>query len=299
VVVVTLKKYFYKETNQNRYEMNNERREFLRFLMGATALTVGIIIGDEQEKEQSSRRRISLAEAQSNQEVRQAYLDQYLNPHKDTGLEDKIKNKIEDRPVRLTAKYPLSSYCEGVYYDQTGELIIEFAKKRMRREDKEPFMEDLKRKTENGQYHAYHPMLLSEWGKRKTSPIYIGRKMFERKEIFQTDDDVWSAILTHENVHVEQFARGLDIDPREPLFEEVIKGRISSLTVALVIELDAYHKQLRAIKDGEFKVNKLYHQVMIDEYDQQRHLLEEALKSARSPQEREYISRARETRKIP
>lgn len=212
-------------------------------LITIACLSVGLVAGaitvwpwlNHESKPIAQKESVLLAEARRNETKRQAYLDDLLKG----------------------VKIP---YCACVRYDHDGSKLIEYVRTQFVLEGKSemeaeklarPHLEEL----EHGHFDIKTPTLLTLAGKGLTSPIFVGRKVFEKYNDW-IDEDIKHAIIVHEARHVYQHAKGFDGISVETFRKWV--GQTSHEVAYDYFEIDAQIVALKSIFSGEYRVSDAY-----------------------------------------
>lgn len=221
------------KANKQDKEENSGRR---RFLLGSIASILTLAIGTALFSMQKSPLRTVQEEAVSNPAKRQIFLDMFL--------------KGQQIP-----------YCSGVVYDHEGNQLIDYLREEVKKispEFPESMLEQYKRKYQSGRFDVKTPEVFDIRGKGHPSKIFLGRILFEDREL--TPVDFKHIIVAHEGRHAFQHAKGLKYITTEEALSAKRKGELHEPVIYEIDELDANYDSLQRIHSGEFNVSDYRYQ---------------------------------------
>ena len=185
---------------------------------------------------QSSPRNISLDDARRESTKRQTFLNELVK-----GIE--------------------IPYCDGVFYDHSGELILnyfdeEIKKTTLGKKVEVLYIGEQRKAFENGQYDVKTPSVLDRSEEGRKSPIFVGRKFFEDHSInYLTKEDMKEIIVSHEGEHVIQHALGVPNLKKEFILNAIEKDELNPTVLYHLFEYDAYSKELPRLLSKEFQAS--------------------------------------------
>lgn len=191
---------------------------------------------------------VTFREAQQYEELRKEYLE-------------RIERRIRPR---------MSRYFAGLVYDPDRFEVVRALRQSISRlpwRADSRRVQSITRAAKEGGTGAIVITLEEELGTGKRSLIYILDQMFETISI-PSEEDLLSALVNHERVHVEQVGEGIRLRSGKRIdaenfsqFHEVdldIPGRPPVKTVQVAQEVQAYAEELRRALTGKVEVTLLY-----------------------------------------